>query len=126
MAKGTRRYRDGRGWEEKAGYSRAVRRGSRIYVSGTTAADVAADSYAQTRQALDQALAAVEELGGSKTDVVRTRVLLAPEADWLGAARAHVQLLGDVAPANTMHYVAGLIGEGYLVEVELEAEVEGE
>ena len=124
MAQGTRRYRDGRGWEEKAGYSRAVRRGSRIFVSGTTAADASADSYGQTRQALDQALAAVEELGGSKADVVRTRLMLAPDADWLAVARAHVQLLGDVAPANTMLYVAGLIGDGYLVEVELEAEVE--
>src|SRR5690349_14071227 len=124
MAKGTRRYRDGRGWEEKAGYSRAVRRGSRILVSGTTAADESSDPYGQTRQALDQALAAVEELGGTKADVVRTRVMLAPDADWLAAARAHVQVLGDVAPANTMLYVAGLIGEGYLVEVELEAELE--
>ena len=124
MAKGTRRYRDGRGWEEKAGYSRAVRRGSRIFVSGTTAADESADTYGQTRQALDQALAAIQELGGSKEDVVRTRLMLAPDADWLAAARAHVQVLGDVAPANTMLYVAGLIGDGYLVEVEMEAEVE--
>jgi enamine deaminase RidA (YjgF/YER057c/UK114 family) len=124
MAKGTRRYRDGRGWEEKAGYSRAVRRGARIFVSGTTAEDASADTYGQTRQAIDQALAAIEELGGSKADVVRTRVMLAPDADWMAAARAHVQVLGDIAPANTMLYVAGLIGDGYLVEVELEAEVE--
>ena len=101
-----------------------MRRGSRILVSGTTAADESADTYGQTRQALDQALAAVEELGGTKADVVRTRVMLAPDADWLAAARAHVQLLGDVAPANTMLYVAGLIGDGYLVEVEVEAELE--
>lgn len=124
MPKGTQRYRDGRGWEERAGYSRAVRRGSRIWVSGTTAADEAADTYSQTRQAIDQALAAVEKLGGSKSDVVRTRVMLAPDADWEAAARAHVQLLGDVAPANTMVYVGGLIGDGYLVEVEVEAELE--
>ena len=124
MPKGTQRYRDGRGWEERAGYSRAVRRGSRIWVSGTTAADEAADTYGQTRQAIDQALAAVQKLGGSKSDVVRTRVMLAPDADWEGAARAHVQLLGDVAPANTMVYVGGLIGDGYLVEVEVEAELE--
>jgi enamine deaminase RidA (YjgF/YER057c/UK114 family) len=123
MAEGTRRYRDGRGWEEKAGYSRAVRRGSRIHVSGTTAADASKDTYGQTRQALDQALAAVEELGGTKADVVRTRLMLAPDADWMAAARAHVQLLGDVAPANTMLYVGGLIGDGYLVEVEVEAEL---
>ncbi len=124
MADGTRRFRDGRGWEKKAGYSRAIRRGSRIHVSGTTAADDSADTYAQAVQALEQALAAVTELGGTKQDVVRTRVMLAPDADWEAAARAHVQLLGSVAPANTMVYVGGLIGDGYLVEVELEADVE--
>jgi enamine deaminase RidA (YjgF/YER057c/UK114 family) len=126
MTLGYRHYRDGRGWERKAGYSRAVRRGPRIYVSGTTAADDSGDTYAQTLQALDQALAAVTELGGTKLDVVRTRVMLAPDADWEAAARAHVQVLGSVAPANTMVYVGGLIGDGYLVEVELEAEVESE
>ena len=124
MADGTQRYRDGRGFEKKAGYSRAVRRGSRIHVSGTTAADPTADTYGQTLQALDQALAAVAELGGSKADVVRTRLMLVPEADWRGAARAHVQVLGAVAPANTMVYVGGLIGEGYLVEVEVDADLE--
>lgn len=124
MPKGTQRYRDGRGWEERAGYSRAVRRGSRIWVSGTTAEDESADTYGQTRQAIDQALAAVGKLGGNKSDVVRTRLMLAPDADWEAAARAHVQVLGDVAPANTMVYVGGLIGDGYLVEVEVEAELE--
>src|ERR1051326_2474878 len=124
MAEGTRRYRDGRGWERKAGYSRAVRRGSRIHVSGTTAADATADTYGQTLQALEQALAAVEQLGGTKSDVVRTRLMLVPDADWMGAARAHVQILGAVAPANTMFYVSGLVGEGYLVERGLAAEVE--
>jgi enamine deaminase RidA (YjgF/YER057c/UK114 family) len=124
MPKGTQRYRDGRGWEERAGYSRAVRRGSRIWVSGTTAVDESADTYGQTRQAIDQALAALEKLGGRKSDVVRTRVMLAPDADWEAAARAHVQLLGDIAPANTMFYAGGLIGDGYLVEVEVEAELE--
>src|SRR6266700_6875638 len=100
MADSTRRFRDGRGWEKKAGYSRAIRRGSRIHVSGTTAADDSADTYGQAVQALEQALAAVTELGGTKHDVVRTRIMLAPDADWEAAARAHVQLLGSVAPAN--------------------------
>ncbi len=124
MPKETRRHRDGRGWEVKAGYSRAVRRGVHIAVSGTTAADASADTYGQARAALDQAIHAVEALGGTKHDIVRTRILLAPDADWEAAARAHVQVLGDVAPANTMLYVAGLIGEGYLVEVEVDAEVD--
>jgi len=125
MAGGTRNYRHYRdGHEEKsAGYSRAVRRGSRIHVSGTTAEDPSADTYQQTRQALALALAAVSQLGGNASDVVRTRVMLTKEADWQAAARAHAEVLGDVAPANTMLYVAGLIGEGFLVEVEIEAEL---
>ncbi len=124
MADETRRHRDGRGWEKKAGYSRAVRRGSRIVVSGTTAADASADTYGQARAAIEQALQAVVALGGTKDGVVRTRIMLAPDADWEAAARAHVQLLGDVAPANTMVYVAGLVGDAYLVEVEVDAEAD--
>ena len=123
MADATRHYRDGRE-EKKAGYSRAVRRGSRIHVSGTTAEDDTADTYRQSLQAIAIALDAVSELGGTKADVIRTRVMLAPDADWEGAARAHAQVLGDVSPANTMVYVAGLIGDGYLVEVEIEAELD--
>ena len=122
MARGTRLYRDGRGWEKEAGYSRAVRRGSRIHVSGTTAQDTTADTYGQTRQAIAQTLAAVSQLGGTEGDIVRTRVMLAPGADWEAAARAHADALGHVAPANTMLYVAELIGEGTLVEVELLAQ----
>ena len=125
----TRRYRDGGGWEDLAGYSRAVRRFGRIVVSGTTAsgADGRAlhlgDCYEQSRVAIERALAAVRALGGRPEDVVRTRLYLAPGADWEGAARAHADLLGAVAPANTMLHVAGLIGEGFLVEVELDAEL---
>lgn len=125
----TERYRDGGGWEDKAGYSRAVRRSNRIEVSGTTATDSdgsalhAGDTYGQTRAAIEAALKSVEALGGVAEDVVRTRVYLAPEADWDAAARAHAELLGDVAPANTMLYVGSLIGDGFLVEVEMEAEL---
>jgi enamine deaminase RidA (YjgF/YER057c/UK114 family) len=126
----TRRHRDGGGWEEMAGYSRAVRRFRRIEVSGTTATadDGGAlhrgDTYRQALVALERAIAAMEALGGGLDDVVRTRVYLVPGADWEGAARAHAEVMGSVAPANTMLYVAGLVGEGFLVEVELEAETQ--
>lgn len=113
------RFRDGGGWEESAGYSRGVRRANHIAVSGTTADG--AGTYAQTRAALELALAAVRGLGGQIEDVVRSRVYLVPGADWEGAARAHAELLGAVAPANTMLRVASLIGDGFLVEVEIEA-----
>ena len=125
----TRRHRDGGGWEELAGYSRAVRRFGRIAVSGTTAnADDGSalhrgDTYGQTLVALKRAIAAMETLGGGLEDVVRTRVYLVPGADWEGAARAHAEGMGSVAPANTMLYVAALVGDGFLVEVELEAEI---
>jgi enamine deaminase RidA (YjgF/YER057c/UK114 family) len=123
-------FRDDGSWQELAGYSRATRAGGRISVSGTTAsaADGSAlhpgDTYGQTLAALRRGTDAVEALGGSTADVVRSRVFLVPTADWQEAARAHREVLGEVAPANTMLYVAGLIGEGLLVEVELDAEVE--
>lgn len=125
----TEHYRDGSLWEEQAGYSRAVRRGSRICVSGTTshAEDGSAlypgDVYRQTRDALSRAIAAVEALGGAKSDIVRTRIFLVLGSDWERAARAHAELLGDVAPANTTLYTSGLIGDDLLVEVEVDAEV---
>jgi enamine deaminase RidA (YjgF/YER057c/UK114 family) len=129
MPDATERFRDGSGWEEKAGYSRAVRRFGHIAVSGTTAngpdghALHPGDSYGQTRAALEQGLAAVRALGGRLEDVTRTRLYLAPAADWREAARAHAEIFGQVAPANTTLVVAGLIGDDFLVEVELEAEL---
>ena len=128
----TRRHRDGRGWEEHAGYSRAVRRFGHIAVSGTTATGEdgealhPGDTYMQTRVALERALSAVEALDGRLRDVVRTRIYLAPGARWEDAARAHAEVMGSMAPANTMLFVAGLIGDGFLVEVELEARAGGD
>lgn len=125
------RHFDGGGWEDEAGYARAARAGDRIVVSGTTAhrPDGAAlypgDTYRQARTCLERALAAVAALGERTEDVVRSRVYLAPGADWRGAARAHAEMLGAVRPANTTLYAGGLIGEGFLVEVELDAEVQG-
>lgn len=129
---GTTRFTDDATWQAKAGYSRAVRRGDLIAVSGTTASAPdghvlhPGDTQAQTADAIARGLAAVQALGGTVADVVRTRVYLAPEADWQGAAEAHRQAFEAVAPANTMLYVAGMIGDGLLVEVELEALVLGQ
>ncbi|MBB3677500.1 Rid family hydrolase [Modestobacter versicolor] len=122
-----RRVVDGTGWEAEAGYSRAARSGCCVAVSGTTdtGADGAAahpgDTHAQTRACLERALTAAGTLGARPDQVLRTRLLLAPGADWRGAARAHAEVLGEVAPANTTLFVAGLVGEGFLVEVELDA-----
>lgn len=125
----TLHHRDGGGWEAAAGYARAVRRGRRIEVSGTTVPgrgpDADDETHRQTAAAIDRALAAVEALGGSVHDVVRTRLFLAPGADWRQAAAAHADRLGAIAPANTTLFVAGLIGDA-LVEVEVQAETEAE
>jgi enamine deaminase RidA (YjgF/YER057c/UK114 family) len=127
----SRRYTDGGAWQEQAGYSRAVRRGAVIAVSGTTATgpDGAAlcpgDTLGQARICLTRVLEAVAALGGEPAHVIRTVVYLAPGADWEQAARAHRDALGAVAPANTMLYVAGLIGDGFCVEVEAMAVVAG-
>ena len=126
-----RRYREGRGFEEAAGYSRAARHGNRIAVSGTGDLDGdgsvghPGDTYGQTRSSLERALAAVEQLGGRRDDVIRTRLYLAPEAEWREAVRAHKELLGGVDPANTTFFVAGFVGEAMLVEVEVDAELGG-
>jgi enamine deaminase RidA (YjgF/YER057c/UK114 family) len=123
------RIRDGGGFGEVAAYSRAVRAGSHVAVSGT--APIAdgqvlhpGDSFLQTQAAISKALAAAAELGATHEDVVRTRLLLAPECDWKEAARAHGEAFAGVDPANTTYYVGGLIPEGVLVEVELDAIVD--
>jgi enamine deaminase RidA (YjgF/YER057c/UK114 family) len=125
------RHRDGTAFETVAGYARAARAGSLIVVSGTaaTAADGTAiapgDTRAQTAIAIGRALEAVVALGGTAADVVRTRLLLAPAADWRGAAEAHAEAFAGIDPANTTWYVGGLIPPGALVEVEVDAVVDG-
>ena len=123
------RYTDEAQWQDAAGYARAARRGTRIAVSGTTSSAPdggvlhPGDGYRQTLEAIGKGLRAVEALGGSAADVLRTRVYLAPGAAWQDAARAHREAFDAVRPANTMLHVAGLVGEGLLVEVELDAEL---
>lgn len=125
----SRRFRDDAGWQHEAGYSRAVRRGDLIVVSGTTAhgPDGAAlhvgDTGAQARLILRRIETALTALGGSIADVVRTGVYLAPGASWEQAARVHRDVFGAIAPACTMLYVAELIGDGFLVEIEAQAVV---
>lgn len=121
-------YRTG-GFEDLAGYSRAVRVGGAIAVSATaaTGADGRAlapgDTYTQTRTAFERALEGLQELGGSLDHVLRTTILLVHEADWRAAIDAHREIFADVQPANSTYYVAGFIPEGVLVEVELDAHV---
>jgi enamine deaminase RidA (YjgF/YER057c/UK114 family) len=121
---------DGTAFEQLAAYARAVRVGRHVAVSGTAAlADGVVlhpgDTHAQTREALSRALAAAAKLGVAAADVIRTRLLLAQGCDWHGAVRAHGEVFAGIYPANTTYFVTGFIPEGVLVEVELDAIVEG-
>ena len=113
-------------WEALAGYSRVVRLGQQVWVSGTTASDEQGnlqggnDAYAQTRYVLDKIDRALREAGGSVEDVVRTRVYVARLEDWRDVARAHGEVFGSIRPANTLIQVAGLV-DGRLVEIEADA-----
>jgi enamine deaminase RidA (YjgF/YER057c/UK114 family) len=91
-------------------------------VSGTAPRE-GGDVYAQTREAISRALAAAGELGASKEDVLRTRLLLTQGCDWQGAIRAHAEAFAGVEPANTTYFVSGFIPDDVLVEVELDAVV---
>ena len=121
------RIRSGGHFEQAAGYARAARHANIIVVSATAAlapdgkALFVGDLYAQTKHALEQALAAVIELGGSREDVIRTRLLLAPGVDWHGAIEAHREVFGGVDPANSTYYTGGLLPVDAIVEVEVEA-----
>ncbi len=125
---GTRRCFSGTAWEPMAGYSRAVRAGSRISVSGTTATHGArllggADPAAQTHAVIDKIEGALQSLGGRLDQVVRTRVFVSHLDHWEAVARAHGERFGAVQPANTL-VEARLVGPEYLVEIEADAEVE--
>ena len=115
-----RTFREGGGFEEAAAYSRAVRIGQHVAVSGTAARE-GGDAYAQTREVIARALAAAGELGAATEDVLRTRLLLAEGCDWEGAVRAHAEAFAGVNPANTTYFVSGFIPEDALVEFELDA-----
>jgi len=106
-------------WGDIVGYSRAVRVGDAIHVSGTTAPG--ADVAEQARGAFETALGALAELGGSASDVVRTRMYLVDITQWEAAGRVHGEIFGEVKPANTMLEVSKLIDPSLLIEIEVEA-----
>jgi enamine deaminase RidA (YjgF/YER057c/UK114 family) len=114
-------------WEDLAGYARAVRVGDRILVSGTTATGPEGvvglgDPASQTRFILDKIEKAINQLGGTLGDIVRTRIYIRNIADWEPVALVHGERFGAIRPANTM-IQAQLIGDEYLVEIEAEAVV---
>ncbi len=117
-------------WEPICGYSRAIRSGKRILVCGTTATHGSGevvckgDVHSQTVYILDKIAASIGALGGTLSDVIRTRIYLRDANDWEQVSRVHGRYFGDVRPANTLIAVAGLVGD-YDVEIEAEAELGG-
>jgi enamine deaminase RidA (YjgF/YER057c/UK114 family) len=114
-------------WESRVGYSRAVRVGSRVCISGTTATSDDGemvgvdDPQRQTRKALENIETALLEIGATIEDVVRTRIYVTDIGHWEAIGEAHSEVFGDVRPATSMVEVARLIGPEMLVEIEAEA-----
>src|SRR5579863_6740630 len=116
-------------WEDVVGYSRAVRVGNRIYMTGTTATSESGeivgegDAYAQTVQVIRNIERALKQAGASLEHVVRTRMFVTDISRWQDYGRAHREFFGSIRPCATMIEVKALIDPRMLIEIEVEAEL---
>jgi len=116
-------------WESIVGYSRAVRVGNRIYVTGTTATDEIGnvvgigDAYAQTIQTIKNIERALQSLGASLENIVRTRMFVTDISRWEEYGKAHGEFFREIMPATTMVEVSKLIDPQMLIEIEADAEI---
>jgi enamine deaminase RidA (YjgF/YER057c/UK114 family) len=125
------RVSSGAPWESTVGYSRAVRVGRHVFVSGTTATNedgttiAPGDAYAQTQLIFAKIETALRAVGANLSDVVRTRMFVTDIQLWEQIGKAHGEVFGDIRPAATMVEVSRLINPDHLVEIEVDAVIEG-
>lgn len=123
-----RRAYSGAPWEQEVGYCRAIRAGDHVYVTGTVALEpdgtvhAPGDAYRQAKRSLEIIDKALGELGATREHVVRTRMFVTDISRWKEYGRAHAEFFGEHRPATSMLAV-GLIGDGYLIEIEADAVV---
>ena len=114
-------------WETSVGYSRVVRVGNQVFVSGTTASNedgttvAVGDAYEQTKFILRKIESALNQVGAELTDVVRTRMFVTDISGWEEMGKAHGEVFRDIRPVTTMVEVSRLVNEDHLIEIEVDA-----
>jgi enamine deaminase RidA (YjgF/YER057c/UK114 family) len=121
------KFGSGSKWEDIVGYSRTIRVGNIIEISGTVAVDSEnklhgdGSAYDQTKFILEKIIGYIEEAGGTKEDIIRTRLFVTDISKWEEIGRAHGEIFHEIKPVTSMIEIQSLIGEEYLVEIEASA-----
>lgn len=118
-------------WEDKVGYSRTVRVGNLVFVSGTTATDdegnvVGDTAYEQSKFILEKIERSLQAVGAEMRHVVRTNMYVADASQWEDVGRAHQEFFGNIRPVSTLVEISALVGESYLVEIAVDAVIHDE